>query len=101
MTDPTAPGAAADSRSLYLVDGSGFIFRAFHALPMMTRADGTPVNISPRWVLRRVLELYEERGWRPIVAPELEFFLVQINKDPDYPLLPPVGRSGVARWGRQ
>lgn len=30
--------------TLYLVDGSGFIFRAFHALPPMTRADGTPVN---------------------------------------------------------
>jgi DNA polymerase-1 len=24
---------------LYLVDGSGFIFRAFHALPPMTRGD--------------------------------------------------------------
>ncbi len=29
---------------LYLVDGSGYIFRAFHALPSMTRSDGTPVN---------------------------------------------------------
>jgi len=29
---------------LILVDGSGFIFRAFHALPPMTRPDGTPVN---------------------------------------------------------
>ncbi len=29
---------------LILIDGSGFIFRAFHALPMMTRPDGTPVN---------------------------------------------------------
>ena len=29
---------------LVLVDGSGFIFRAFHALPPMNRADGTPVN---------------------------------------------------------
>lgn len=29
---------------LVLVDGSGFIFRAFHALPPMTREDGTPVN---------------------------------------------------------
>ncbi len=29
---------------LYLIDGSGFIFRAFHALPPLTRADGTPVN---------------------------------------------------------
>jgi len=29
---------------LVLIDGSGFIFRAFHALPPMTRPDGTPVN---------------------------------------------------------
>jgi DNA polymerase-1 len=36
MTDPT--------RTLYLIDGSGFIFRAFHALPPMNRTDGTPTN---------------------------------------------------------
>ncbi len=29
---------------LYLVDGSGYIFRAFHALPPLTRSDGTPVG---------------------------------------------------------
>lgn len=29
---------------LILVDGSGFIFRAFHALPFMQASDGTPVN---------------------------------------------------------
>ncbi len=32
------------SAHLYLIDGSGYIFRAYHALPPMTRADGTPVN---------------------------------------------------------
>lgn len=32
------------TRRLLLVDGSGYIFRAFFALPPMTRADGTPVN---------------------------------------------------------
>jgi DNA polymerase I len=31
-------------RRLLLVDGSGYIFRAFFALPPMTRADGTPIN---------------------------------------------------------
>ena len=31
-------------KHLYLIDGSGYIFRAFFALPPMTRADGTPVN---------------------------------------------------------
>ncbi|MEI6557731.1 MAG: DNA polymerase I [Rhodospirillaceae bacterium] len=37
-------GDAAVPSTLYLVDGSGFIFRAFHALPPLTRSDGTPVN---------------------------------------------------------
>ena len=36
--------AAAKPKHVYLVDGSGYIFRAFHALPPLTRADGTPVN---------------------------------------------------------
>ncbi|MCW9003588.1 MAG: DNA polymerase I, partial [Rhodospirillales bacterium] len=31
-------------KHLFLIDGSGFIFRAFHALPPMNRADGTPTN---------------------------------------------------------
>ena len=39
------PSATArGARHLFLVDGSGYIFRAFHALPPMTRGDGTPVN---------------------------------------------------------
>ncbi len=29
---------------LYLVDGSSYLFRAYHALPPLTRDDGTPVN---------------------------------------------------------
>ncbi|HTR18172.1 MAG TPA: DNA polymerase I, partial [Acetobacteraceae bacterium] len=48
MTDhgENAPAVArpAEKPHLVLVDGSGFIFRAFHALPPMTRPDGTPVN---------------------------------------------------------
>ena len=39
-----APDDASALRHLYLIDGSGFIFRAFHALPPLTRPDGTPVN---------------------------------------------------------
>ncbi|WP_338332274.1 DNA polymerase I [Acetobacter sp. LMG 32666] len=33
-----------DTPHLVLVDGSGFIFRAFHALPPMTSPEGVPVN---------------------------------------------------------
>src|SRR5258707_10399378 len=42
MVDTNSSGDNA--MHLVLVDGSGFIFRAFHALPPMTRPDGTPVN---------------------------------------------------------
>ncbi|MEM9059332.1 MAG: glutamine synthetase family protein [Pseudomonadota bacterium] len=55
---------------------------------------GTLIPFAPRSVLRRVLALYEQRGWRPVVAPELEFYLTKPNTDPDYPIEPPVGRSG-------
>ncbi|HTO61459.1 MAG TPA: glutamine synthetase, partial [Bradyrhizobium sp.] len=60
-----------------------------------------PVDIASRYVLKRVLDLYAERNWRPVVAPELEFFLVQVNTDPDLPLQPPVGASGRPETGRQ
>ncbi len=56
--------------------------------------DGTPFGLAPRQVLKRILALYREEGWQPIVAPELEFYLLQRNPDPNQPLQPPVGRSG-------
>ncbi len=65
------------------------------------RRDGTPVELAPRYVLRRVLELYEKKGWRPVVAPEMEFYLVKQNPNPDMPLEPPVGRSGRQETARQ
>ncbi|MDE0146653.1 MAG: DNA polymerase I [Nitrospira sp.] len=40
----TTESRDAPDRHLCLVDGSGFLFRAFHALPVLTRPDGTPVN---------------------------------------------------------
>jgi len=63
--------------------------------------DGSPVPTSPRYVLRNVLSHYMARGWKPAVAPELEFYLVKPNLDPDNRLEPPVGRSGRAESGRQ
>jgi glutamine synthetase len=64
-------------------------------------SDGKMVNFAPRSVLRRVLNLYAEQGWTPVVAPELEFYLVARNTDPNEPLRPPIGRSGRAEAGRQ
>jgi glutamine synthetase len=62
---------------------------------------GARVPYAPRSVLRRVCELYAAEGWEPVVAPELEFYLVARNTDPDMPLKPPIGRSGRAETSRQ
>jgi glutamine synthetase len=63
--------------------------------------DGRHVGISPRAVLRKVLKLYENKGWRPVVAPEMEFYLIAQNSNPHEPLRPPVGRAGRTEVGRQ
>ena len=62
---------------------------------------GELVPFAPRSVLRRVCSLFAAEGWAPVVAPELEFYLVARNTDPDMPLQPPVGRSGRAETSRQ
>ncbi len=62
---------------------------------------GNPISMSPRNVLKKVLSLYEAKGWKPVVAPELEFYLTKRSADPDFPLEPPVGRSGRQESGRQ
>jgi glutamine synthetase len=63
--------------------------------------DGSPWRSSPRHVLAAALDLYAGRGWRPVIAPELEFYLTAMNTDPDLPLLPPAGRSGRAETAPQ
>jgi glutamine synthetase len=63
--------------------------------------EGNLVPYSPRNVLRRVLALYEAQGWKPVVAPEMEFFLTARNIDPNQPVIPPMGRSGRRAAGKQ
>ncbi|HSI55911.1 MAG TPA: glutamine synthetase family protein [Ideonella sp.] len=63
--------------------------------------EGKLITFAPRSVLRRVCDLFDAEGWDPVVAPELEFYLVARNTDPDMPLKPPVGRSGRSETSRQ
>jgi glutamine synthetase len=62
---------------------------------------GEPVWLAPRNVLKRVIGLYNAEGWDPVVAPEMEFFLVARNIDPNQPIEPPMGRSGRRAAARQ
>jgi len=54
-----APASAAAPRHVYLIDGSGFIFRAYHALPWLNRSDGTPTNAVYGFV-NMLLKLVQE-----------------------------------------
>ncbi len=62
---------------------------------------GDRVPYAPRNVLRRVVELYHAQGWTPVVAPEMEFYLVARNVDPAQPITAMVGRSGRPAAARQ
>ena len=55
---------------------------------------GRPIPFAPRNVLRRVVDLYRKEGWNPVVAPEMEFYLVARNTDPAKGIEPALGRTG-------
>ncbi len=63
-----------DPASLRLAPGAGpptaWVFAQCQA------TDGAPWPAAPRQVLARALALFAERGWAPVIAPELEFYLV-------------------------
>jgi DNA polymerase I len=50
---------AEERRTLYLVDGSGYIFRAFHALPHLNNSRGLPTNAVYGFI-RMLLKLLKE-----------------------------------------
>ena len=60
-----------------------------------------PYDIAPRYVLKKIVQMYADLGLKPVVAPELEFYLTKINTDPDLPLEPPAGRSGRSETSPQ
>jgi glutamine synthetase len=60
----------------------------------MFNRDGSPLAIAPRTILKNVLQAYADKGWKPVVAPELEFYLTKPNIDPNLPIEPPIGRTG-------
>lgn len=59
--------------------------------------DGTPFEGDPRQALARVLERFTARGLQPVVAVELEFFLIDDSgKDLTIPPSPRSGKRRVA-----
>lgn len=48
-----------------------------HCIADLFNADGSPSQESPRYVLRHLVEAFTELGLRPIVGPELEFYVLE------------------------
>ena len=59
------------------------------------------IEVHSRGILKKVIGLYEKIGLEPVVAPEIEFYLVKKNNDPDNPLETPSGQSGRIEKGNQ
>lgn len=57
---------------------------------------GEASPLSPRVLLQRILDRYAAHGWRPVVAPELEFYALQARRTVDAPPVP-VDRSPPAQ----
>ncbi|MCA9698757.1 MAG: DNA polymerase I, partial [Myxococcales bacterium] len=70
--------------SLFLIDANNFLFRAYHALPMLTAPDGRPVNavhgyvrmvqairkeFAPQYLLA-VFDASDGKNWRKVLYPE-------------------------------
>ncbi|MBL4807909.1 MAG: glutamine synthetase [Rhodobacteraceae bacterium] len=63
--------------------------------------EGNPVEVVPRNLLKKIIGLYAAKGWTPVIAPEIEFYLTQPNHNPNHPIEPPMGRTGRRVASRQ
>ncbi len=61
--------------------------------------NGEPVVFDPRNLLKRVIDLYARRGWRAVVAPEIEFYLLRPPDSGDRALVAAAGSDGRAEFG--
>ena len=102
--DPIFPDAdpdvrlVPDYRTLRLAPWSS-VPRAF-AIHDCVELTGEPCAFSPRALLQSVVQRYTDQGLRPVVAPEIEFYLTAPSTDPALPLTAPLARNGRAEVGQ-
>ena len=62
----------------------------------MVQQDGTPFYADPRVVLARVCEQFKQAKLTPVMATELEFYIIDRRRTPRDPVSPPSSHEG--RW---
>ena len=71
-------------------------------LMQLNDEQGQPWGWDPRVVLQQVLARYQERGWRPVMAPEMEFYLFEQQRgDNGEPRIPGTRLNGQCQIGGQ
>jgi DNA polymerase-1 len=65
-TDKQAQFPTASSKTIFLVDGSGYIYRAFHAIRELKNSKGFPTNAAYGFT-RMLMKLLEEKQFHAIV----------------------------------
>lgn len=73
--------------------------RAF-AIHDCVELDGKPCPFAARSLLQTVVARYVEQGLRPVVAPEIEFYLTAPNPDPAIAFSAPTARGGRCEVGQ-
>ena len=63
--------------------------------------DGSPFFLDPRNVLRKALRPLTDMGLKPVIATELEFYLVEHDGDSFKPRLPKIPGSNLPQVGHQ
>ncbi len=66
-------------------------------MAMMSNPDGTPFGCDPRQVLAGVVKRFKEKGLTPVVATELEFYLMDSESEETQRPKPPVLSEGHGR----
>ncbi len=62
--------------------------------------DGAPSPISPRQLLQTIVKRYHALGLKPIIGPEIEFYLISQFTDTITEPKPPRGESGLPESGQ-
>ncbi len=73
--------------------------RAF-AIHDCVELSGEPCVFAARSLLKMVLARYTAQGLKPVVAPEIEFYLTAPSTDPNQALVAPIARNGRAEAGQ-
>ena len=62
--------------------------------------EGGDCGFSSRGLLKQIVAKYTAKGLKPVVAPEIEFYLTAPNVDPTQPLAYPQAKNGRAECGQ-